>query len=145
MTWTTLIAPYALILGALAAGLLFERVELARLGRLAQRTRSEGDNSNLLALIGTRQEKQFTGGATLDDTYNTILAEIGTRISQAQRLSQNQDSITAALTNQRSQLSGVSIDEEVGQLILQQQAYSAAAKAVSFSRENITTLLQMIS
>lgn len=132
--------------GSTAAGLRVSQILTADPTQLnVGRTRSEGDNSNLLSLIGTRQEHLFGNGSTLDDTYNTVLSDVGSRIAQAKRLSQNQDSITAALKNQRGQLSGVSIDEEVGLLIMQQQAYSAAARVVSFSRDNITTLLQMVS
>lgn len=136
----------SLFTGSTAAGIRVNAGLVADPTQLAVgRTRSEGDNSNLRLLIAARQEKLFANGAALDDTYNTVLSDVGSRISQGKRLSQNQDSITAALKNQRGQLSGISIDEEVGQLILQQQAYSAAAKVVTFSRENIQTLLQMVS
>ena len=66
------------------------------------------------------------------------------RIQQANRLSENQDALKASLSNQREQLSGVNIDEEVGKLIQQQQAYSAAARVVSTARDNIQTLLDIL-
>lgn len=109
-------------------------------------TRAEGDNSNVLTLIGARKEKLFSNGSFgFDDHYSAVLADIGVRINQAERLNKNQASISAALKNQRQQISGVNIDEEVGYLILQQQAYTAAARVVTFSRENIQTLLQMVA
>ena len=108
-------------------------------------TRAEGDNSNVLRLIGARNEKLFNnGGFTLDDTYNPTLSDIGVRIQQATRLNENQSSIRAALENQRQQSSGVNIDEEVAQMILQQQAYTAAARVITFARENIQTLLDLV-
>lgn len=106
-------------------------------------TRVEGDNANILRLIAARGEKLFGGAFTYDDTYNAILSDIGVRIRQADRLSDNQATIRAALENQRQQISGVNIDEEVGMLILQQQAYSAAARVIAFARENIQTLLDI--
>lgn len=107
-------------------------------------TRSEGDNSNVLRLVAARGEKLFGNGAfALDDTYNAILSEVGVRIRQSERLNENQANIRAALENQRQQVSGVNIDEEVGMLILQQQAYSAAARVITFARENIQTLLDL--
>lgn len=107
-------------------------------------TRSEGDNSNVLGLIGARSEKLYGNSSfAIDDTYNAILSEIGVRIKQSERLNENQSNIRAALENQRQQVSGVNIDEEVGLLILQQQAYSAAARVITFARENIETLLDL--
>ncbi|MDW8373198.1 MAG: flagellar hook-associated protein FlgK [Planctomycetota bacterium] len=106
-------------------------------------TRVSGDNANILRLIASRSEKLFAGTFTYDDTYNALLSELGVRIRQADRLSENQATIRSALEHQRQQISGVNIDEEVGMLILQQQAYSAAARVVAFARENIQTLLDI--
>ncbi len=109
------------------------------------KTRNEGDNSNVTDLIATRKEKLFSSGAfTLDDFYAGLLTGVGVRIQQANRLSENQDALKASLSNQREQLSGVNIDEEVGKLIQQQQAYSAAARVVSTARDNIQTLLDIL-
>ena len=108
-------------------------------------TRNEGDNSNLVDLIAVRKEKLFNNGSfTLDDFYAGMLTDIGVRIQQATRLGENQAALKASLSNQREQLSGVNIDEEVGKLIQQQQAYSAAAKVVSTARDNIQTLLDIL-
>jgi flagellar hook-associated protein FlgK len=107
-------------------------------------TRNEGDNSNLQGIIGARTEKLFNSGVfSLDDHYNAILSEVGVRIRQADRMSSNQDSIRASLENRRQQFSGVNIDEEVGLMIMQQQAYTAAARVITFARENIQTLLDL--
>ena len=109
------------------------------------KTRNEGDNSNLTDLVAVRKQKLFSSASfTLDDFYQGMLTDIGVRIQQSTRLGENQDALKASLSNQREQLSGVSIDEEVGRLIQQQQAYSAAAKVVSAARENIQTLLEIL-
>ncbi len=107
-------------------------------------TRSEGDNSNVLRLLAAREEKLYNdGGFAFNDTYNAVLSEVGVRIRQAERLDENQTNIRAALENQRQQVSGVNIDEEVGLMILQQQAYTAAARIITFARENIDTLMEL--
>ena len=108
-------------------------------------TRSEGDNSNITTMIDIRKQKLFTNKSfTLDDFYQGMLTDVGVRLQQTIRLSANQDTLKASLANQREQLSGVSIDDEVGKLIQQQQAYSAAAKVISTARDNIQTLLDII-
>lgn len=109
------------------------------------KTRNEGDNSNLTDLIAVRKEKLFSSNSfTLDDFYQGMLTGIGVRIQQATRMGENQDALKASLSTQREQISGVNIDEEVGRLIQQQQAYSAAAKVVSAARDNIQTLLEIL-
>ena len=109
------------------------------------KTRNEGDNSNLADLVAVRKQKLFSSASfTLDDFYQGMLTDIGVRIQQSTRLGENQDALKASLSNQREQLSGVNIDEEVGRLIQQQQAYSAAAKVVSAARDNIQTLLEIL-
>jgi flagellar hook-associated protein 1 FlgK len=108
-------------------------------------SRNEGDNSNLAEMIAVRKKLLFSGGTfAMDDFYNALVAEVGSRIQQATRMGENQDSLKASLAGQRDQLSGVNIDEEVGAMILQQQAYSAAARIISSARENIQTLLDIL-
>jgi flagellar hook-associated protein 1 FlgK len=66
------------------------------------------------------------------------------RINQTGQLDQNTQALEKSLRNRRDEVSGVSIDEEVGLLILQQQAYAAAARIISTERENIQTLLGIL-
>ncbi len=108
-------------------------------------SRNEGDNSRLKAMLDTRKQPLFRNQSfAVDDFYHGVLTDIGVRIQQAERLSENQDAVKASLDHQREQISGVNIDDEVGKLILQQQAYSAAARVVNTARENIQTLLEIL-
>jgi len=92
-----------------------------------------------------RQEKLFDdGGFALDDYYQTTIAEVGVRIQQAERQGDSQAVLSQSLTSQRNQVSGVSIDEEIGNLVLLQQAYQAAARVIAQSRENMQTLLGIL-
>jgi flagellar hook-associated protein FlgK len=109
------------------------------------RSRNEGDNSNLTEILNLRKQLLFSNGSfAMDDFYQSAVAGIGVQIQQAQRLGENQDALKASLSNQREQVSGVNIDEEVGAMMLQQQAYTAAARIITTARENIQTLLDII-
>lgn len=108
-------------------------------------SRAEGDNSNLRNMSLVRQGKVFGGGTlAIDDYYHTTITELGVRIADTKRLKDNQQTLGTALENQRQQTSGVSIDEEVANLILMQQAYTAAARIISTARENISTLMDLM-
>jgi flagellar hook-associated protein 1 FlgK len=108
-------------------------------------SRAEGDNSNLRDMSAVRAGKVFGGGTlAIDDFYHTSITNLGVRISDTQRLQENQQALGTALENQRQQTSGVSIDEEVANLILMQQAYTAAARIITTARENISTLMDLM-
>jgi flagellar hook-associated protein 1 FlgK len=107
-------------------------------------TRVAGDNSNVLALIGVRNRAVMPGGASTDSYLASMVSGIGAQVDLNKRLGSNQDALRQALENRRDQISGVSIDEEVGHLIVQQQAYTAAARVITTAQENIRTLLDLI-
>lgn len=120
---------------------------LAEPGRLAvSQSRAVGDNSNVLDLIEVRRDRIFESGTTaMDDHIAATMAGLGSEKELADRLSENQAVIRQALDRQRDSISGVSIDEEVGLLLLQQQAYTAAARVISMAQENIRTLLDIFN
>jgi flagellar hook-associated protein FlgK len=115
-------------------------------GSLAvSKTRSAGDNSNLLDLIQVREAQVFgPSQASLDEFYQAQVSEAAVRTQQNSALLRNQELVQLSLQNRRDAVSGVSIDEEVGQLIQQQQAYGAAARVISIAKENIDTLLSLV-
>jgi flagellar hook-associated protein 1 FlgK len=115
-------------------------------GRLAVgQTRVAGDNTNVLALNGIRQARILDGGTkTTDDFIASLASGIGSQVDLSKRLGQNQDILAQALQNRRDAVSGVNVDEEVGALIKQQQAYTAAARIITSMQENIRTLMDLV-
>ena len=104
-----------------------------------------GDNSNALDMNTIQHDEyvRFTGGATntLDDFYNALVAEIGTRGRTLGRNIEYSDIVMNQMNEMRDAQSGVSLDEEMANLIKFQHAYSAAAKLISASDEMYKTLL----
>jgi flagellar hook-associated protein FlgK len=108
-------------------------------------SRASGDNSAVRRMADTRDDKLLTeDNATVDEYYQAVLSSVAVRINQTGQLDQNTQALEKSLRNRRDEVSGVSIDEEVGLLILQQQAYAAAARIISTERENIQTLLGIL-
>jgi len=107
-------------------------------------SRAAGDNANLLDIGDIRTRGLFLDGQQrLDDFYLVTVSDIASRIAQTETLRDNQEAVKLSLENRRDDISGVNVDEEVGNLITQQQAYTAAARVVSISRENIQTLMDL--
>ena len=108
-------------------------------------SRSPGDNANVALFASVRDLKVFGPNAlSFDDYYQGFISDIGVRIQQTEQLATNQAQVTRSLENRRDEVAGVSIDEEVGALILQQQAYAAAARIITVAQENIRTLMDVL-
>lgn len=71
-------------------------------------------------------------GKTVDAYYKDIISELGTKTQEANRTADTQrEKILKDLENQRLSVSGVSLDEEMTNLIQFQHAYQANAKMIS--------------
>ena len=72
-----------------------------------------------------------TNGSTVDSYYKAIINNLATTTQEASRQVDNQEAVLSNLDDQRSSVSGVSLDEEMTNLIQFQHAYQANAKMIS--------------
>ena len=84
-------------------------------------------------------------GGTADQAYNAFVTQIGSDVQSAQNAQQTSQSLLTAIGNQRQSISGVSLDEEMTNLIQFQQAYQASARVMSTINDTFTSLLSMVS
>lgn len=84
-----------------------------------------------------------TYGASLGDSYGATVSQLGVDVQQANRMKAGEDVLVTNLTNQRESTSGVSLDEEMTNLIKYQKSYSAAARMVTMMDDMLSTLLNM--
>ncbi len=103
-----------------------------------------GNNGNAL-LLAQLQEKGVTGfsGATVQEFYSRFVGEVGVRSQSAQRSLSAEKVIQEQLSNRREEVSGVSLDEEMANLIKFQRAFQAAARLITTADELFQTLLGM--
>ena len=83
-------------------------------------------------------------GGTADQAYKAFVTQIGSDVQSAQNAQQTSQSLLTAIGNQRQSISGVSLDEEMTNLIQYQQAYQASARVMSTINDTISTLLSMV-
>ncbi|SJZ53316.1 flagellar hook-associated protein FlgK [Garciella nitratireducens] len=81
------------------------------------------------------------GGTTFETYYKDIIAKLGISTQQANRMVENQNALTSQLMQRKYSISGVSIDEEVANLIQYQHAYQANAKVISTLATMLDTLI----
>lgn len=70
-------------------------------------------------------------GMKMDSYFKDIIDRLGVQAQEAGRQVKNQEAMVGALENSRSSVSGVSLDEEMSNLIQFQHAYSANAKIIA--------------
>jgi flagellar hook-associated protein 1 FlgK len=105
-----------------------------------------GDNQNALAIADLANATNLISGVTttLDGFYNSLVAQSGVAVQGAQQgATQSQNSITQ-LGQMRDSASGVSLDEELTNLMAYQKAYEGAAKLITTGTEMMDTVLGMI-
>ena len=70
-------------------------------------------------------------GMTMDSYFKDTIDRLGIQAQEAKRMVENQEELLANLELSRASISGVSLDEEMANLIQFQHAYNANAKVIS--------------
>ena len=65
-------------------------------------------------------------------------------MQSTQNAQQTAQSLLTAISNQRQSVSGVSLDEEMTNLITYQQAYQASARVMNAINETLNTLINQV-
>jgi flagellar hook-associated protein 1 FlgK len=125
---------------ALAAG-----VEASNNGIAAALTPSPGDGGNAQYMIELNSAQMFAlGGRSFREYYLDIASSVGIGVQTASQDVEIQQTLVERADEQRSAISGVSIDEEMVMLISQQQAYQAAARLIRVADDMMQDLLNLV-
>jgi flagellar hook-associated protein 1 FlgK len=95
-----------------------------------------------LANLGS-QPIAALGGQTFSQSYAQTVTNLGNAINTATDQLNTSQAISTSLTNQRSSESGVSIDEEMTNMMQFQKAYEASAQLVSTLNAMMETVINM--
>jgi flagellar hook-associated protein 1 FlgK len=102
------------------------------------------DNSNLLELLEMRHDNHLYGEGAPEDYMKSLVATLGIDSQQSVQIAKNQGNLTRQIENRRSSVSGVSLDEEMANMVKYQHAYNAAAKMISTMAEVYDTLINRV-
>jgi flagellar hook-associated protein 1 FlgK len=95
---------------------------------------SPGANDVAIAISRLR------GGAA-DSAYSALVSRIGNDVRDAKRQEANAQVLVDAVEDRRQSTAGVSVDEEVSNMVRFQRGYQAAARAMSTMDEMLDTLI----
>ena len=104
-----------------------------------------GDNSNAIAIANLKSARIMNGNtAAFDAYYESFVGDLGYAVQQAGAYYDHQSEMVHQLENYRESISGVSVDEEMVNLVKYQNAYQAAAKLITTADEMMQSVLNMI-
>ncbi|MCX6169941.1 MAG: flagellar hook-associated protein FlgK [Ignavibacteriales bacterium] len=106
---------------------------------------NDGNGNNAIQIAKLLDSKLLElNGQSLLDNYSTTLNSIGLDKVSNDNTIQSSEAILLQLGNQDSSTSGVSLDEEMANVLKFQRSYDAASKMVKIADEMIQTILQMV-
>ena len=103
-----------------------------------QTSSSSTSGADLAQSIGN-----LTGGAA-SQSYAALVAQVGTGVQAAESTQTTAQSVLTAVSNQRESVSGVSLDQEMTNLINFQQAYQASARVMNAMDTALNTLITTV-
>ncbi|MCF6215651.1 MAG: flagellar hook-associated protein FlgK [Emcibacter sp.] len=131
------------------------KLALARLDQTAlvgENALSVGDQTGALALKSlesTVYKFSRAGGmneatVTLAQYSANLLADLGLRAELAENNMSDNKSLSEELNRKSADISGVNMDEELGNMVIYQNAYSASARLLNTAKEMFDTILRIV-
>ena len=90
-----------------------------------------GNSDVLKDLVSVRHDVSLFEEGAPEDFYRNVVSTNAVDLRHARRMSDNSETILTLLENRRLSESGVSIDEEMTNMVKQQQIYSASASLIN--------------
>jgi flagellar hook-associated protein 1 FlgK len=104
-----------------------------------------GNNSQAIAIADLQHALTMNSNSTtFENYYNSLVSQVGGDLQSANAYSNHQSDMVVQLENRRESISGVSLDEEMINLVKFQTAYDAAAKLITTADELLQTVINMV-
>lgn len=111
----------------------------------------KGNNDMALIVAGLRLTKfdfdpdqtgnSVLNGGTLDEFFRAVVGQLGVQSQEATRQATNQKILVEQVESRRQSVSGVSLDEEMANMIKFQHAYNASARALTTQDEVLDKII----
>ncbi len=105
-----------------------------------------GDNRNALAAANQETQGVLAGGTTsISSATGALVTSVGSQAQQINTAQTAQTAVNSQALQTVQSVSGVNLDEQAAQLLQWQQAYQAAAQALSIGKANFTYFMDSIN
>lgn len=102
-------------------------------------------NNSMAVLMSQARDTKFAFDATDKNTINgffrSVVGQLGVQSQEMQRLQSNQKTIVEQVDSRRMSVSGVSLDEEMSDLVKFQHAYNASARVMTVIDETLDRII----
>ncbi|MGG3466035.1 flagellar hook-associated protein FlgK [Neobacillus pocheonensis] len=102
---------------------------------------SDASNANLLNNLKFKNVSFSNQTTTLNNFYRTIVGDLGIKTQESIQMETNSEALVQQAENRRQSVSGVSIDEEMTNMVKFQQSYNAASRYISVMDEVLDKLI----
>ena len=132
--------------GGAASNMTVNSVLVSDVNKIAASEDSAGDDNLKALAIAALRDGNYMDNNTRSFTsyYNGIISEIGVDSSGASRSLLYKQNMVDQLNARRESVSGVNLDEELANLIICQQAYTASARMISLVQEMLDELMNVV-
>ncbi|CAG9621433.1 flagellar hook-associated protein FlgK [Sutcliffiella rhizosphaerae] len=118
----------------------FITVNIPNTGEVAGRV---GDGSNAIALAEVKARTLQLNGVstTFQNYYESVIGGLAVDAQEANRLAYNSETLRLSVDQRRQSVSGVSLDEEMTNMIQFQHAYNASARMITLTDELLDRII----
>jgi flagellar hook-associated protein 1 FlgK len=106
---------------------------------------SDNSNASAIAQLQNKSIAFATGLATFNSYYDSLVSKVGLDVQSAKNTVSQDNAFTQQLTTLRESNSGVSLDEELTNLVKYQRSYQASAKLISTATDMMDTVIGLIN
>ncbi|NLJ80766.1 MAG: flagellar hook-associated protein FlgK [Firmicutes bacterium] len=103
-----------------------------------------GNGLNALELARLRFTPPRGSEITIEEAFNAIISNLGVVTQKSLKMVENEKVLANHLTNLRESVSGVSLDEEMANMIRFQHAYGAAARMMTAVDETLDVIINRL-
>ena len=106
---------------------------------------TSGDNGIALSIAKLRSELVMDDGTqSITAYYAALVSQVGVDTADAKDAEANQEVVTQTLEQQKQSVQGVSLDEEMAELVKFQHAYAASAQVINVVDEMTKVVLSLV-
>ncbi len=101
-----------------------------------------GDTRNAQAISELRYARNLSSDSvTINEFYAGLVSTLGIKTQESSNLKENYNLLVTQLTNAKQSVQGVSIDEEMTNMMKYQRAYEASARIVTYIDSALETII----
>lgn len=117
---------------------------LSDVNKIAVSADGTDGNNSIAKSIASLKTKKLSDGLTISDSYSNLVSSIAYEKVLQDQNSESFDLVVSQLQEQKSNYSGVSLDEEMTDVLKFQRSYESSAKLINIADQMLQTLLNMV-